>query len=94
MKTIHKRLGQNKVRFGENDTMTLMLKVPKTCTSIYALMNETERKLNVIIDEAIPKDTPVNFYALRHDAHLTLSYADMIKFVESFNYKITYLSEK
>jgi len=93
MKTIHKRLGQPKVRFGENDTLTLILKVPKTAASLYAILNDTEKQLNILVDENIPKDKNVNFFAMRPDANTSLSYNDMIEFVESFGYKITYLSE-
>ncbi len=93
MKTIHKRLNQQKVRFGENDTLTLILKVPKTAASLYAILNDTEKQLNILIDENIYKDKNVNFFAMRPDAHASIKYDDMIKFVESFGYKITYLSE-
>lgn len=94
MKTIHKRLNQPKIRFGENDTLTLILQVPKTAASLYAIMNDREKQLSIIIDDNIPKEAPVNFFAMRQDAHAMISYENMIKFVESFGYKITYLSEK
>jgi len=94
MKTIHKRLSQTKVRFGENDTLTLILKVPKTASSLYAILNDNEKQLSILVDESIPKDKNVNFFAMRPDAHTSISFDDMIKFVESFGYKISYLSEK
>ena len=47
----------------------------------------------VLIDENIANDKSVNFLAMREDGTCTISYKDMITFVESLQYKITYVKE-
>jgi tryptophanyl-tRNA synthetase len=94
MKTLHKRIGISKISFGQSDTLTQMLKVPKNCGTLFSLQNDTEKKLvNVLIDENIPKDKSVNFYPMRADATTTISYQDMIKYIEAHKYTIKYLKE-
>ena len=41
----------------------------------------------------IANDQSVNFLAMREDGTCTISYKDMITFVESLQYKITYVKE-
>jgi tryptophanyl-tRNA synthetase len=94
IKNLHKRLGIQKVSFGKNDTMTELFKVPKNACSVFGLINEDPEKkqiATVYVSEGIPKDQPVNFYPMRPDATMSISYSDMIKLVEKLGYEIKHV---
>jgi tryptophanyl-tRNA synthetase len=86
MKNLHKKLGIAKVRFAEASCMQQILGVPKGCATIFGLMNDTDKKINVVIGSCIPKDLAVNFHPMRNDATTTILYDDMLKFVNILGY--------
>lgn len=90
-KTFHKVLGIKKISYGEKDTFEKILKVNKRYGTLFALPNDTEKSLTIIIDEAIPKDKPVNFLGMRPDATVTIQFSDMVKFIEGHGYAIQYV---
>jgi hypothetical protein len=93
-KTLHKKLELSKVRFGEGDTLTLMLKTPKNAGTMFSLFNDSKKEIAcVFIEEGIPKDQLVNFYPMRPDATMTVTYSDMIKFIEHLGYPIKYIQQ-
>jgi len=93
-KTLHKRIEVSKVNFATKDTFVETLKIPNTCPSLFGLINDSEKKIStIIIDENIPKDSAINFHPLRIDATSTISYQDMIKFIEHLKYPIKYIKE-
>jgi tryptophanyl-tRNA synthetase len=92
MKTLHKKLEVQKVRFGESDTQTLMLKIPKNAATIFSIFNDSKKEISTIyVDEGIKKDCNVNFHPMRPDATTTISYPDMIKFIEHHQYELKYV---
>jgi Ala-tRNA(Pro) deacylase len=95
MKTLPKKIDVKTLRFAESDTYAQILKVnSKTCPTAFAITNDAEKTIKmVIIDLNIPKDKPVNFYAMREDGTTTILYDDMIKFIEHHNYPIKYVQE-
>ena len=95
-KTLSKKIGAKNLKFAESDTYKELLEVnSKTCPTPFALMNTKGKKgiIKVLIDENIANDQSVNFLAMREDGTCTISYKDMITFVESLQYKITYVKE-
>ena len=72
--------------------MNSVLLVVSLC--LFGLINDSEKKIStIIIDENIPKDSAINFHPLRNDATSTISYQDMIKFIEHLKYPIKYIKE-
>lgn len=94
-KKLPKKIDVKTIRFAESDTYSLMLKVnSKTCPSLYALSNDKEKQIKlVLVDLNIPKDQAVNFFAMREEATTTISYGDMIKFIEYHGYPIKFIQE-
>ena len=82
----HLKLNIKKIRHGENDTFELITGVKKNFATVFALSNDINKKLTIVVDESIDKDTPVNFLAMRPDATVTLDYIDMLKYIESLGY--------
>lgn len=93
-KTLHKRLEIQKISFAQRDTFTQAMKIPITVPSLFGIMNDNEKIISqVIIEEGIQKDKPINFNPMRPDATSTISYEDMLKFIEHFKYPIKYIKE-
>lgn len=93
MKTLHKRIGISKIRFGENDTLTLMLKVTKHAVSGLSVINDQNKAIKILIDENIPKDRPVYMQPLRYDAYVRLDYNDLVKFYANLGYDVVSVKE-
>jgi tryptophanyl-tRNA synthetase len=94
VKTLHKRLEVQKISFAQRDTFTQVMKIPITVPSLFGIMNDNEKIISqVIIEEGIQKDKPINFNPMRPDATSTISYEDMLKFIEHFKYPIKYVKE-
>lgn len=91
MKTLHKKLGIPKVRFADANTLQQILNVPKGCATIFALLNDTNKKVSVVIDNCIKKDKPVNFHPLRNDATTTIAYDGMLQFATILGYTVVFV---
>ena len=90
MKILTKQLGHKKLKFVESETMMEMLKVPKGCVTVFAIMNMSEdnrKKTTVLIDTKIVNGF-VNFHPLRNDATTTVHYDSIKQFVESYGVSI------
>ena len=93
-KTLHKRIGVSKVNFATKDTFAETLKIPNTCPTLFGLFNDSDKRISqILIEEAIPNNLAVNFHPLRVDATTTISYQDMVKFIEHLKYPIKYVKE-
>jgi tryptophanyl-tRNA synthetase len=94
VKTLHKRLEVQKISFGQRDTFTQIMKIPITVPSLFGIMNDMEKTISmVIVEEGIAKDKPVSFNPMRADATTTISYVDMMKYIEHHKYPIKYVKE-
>lgn len=86
-KDLPKKMDIKKLSHATKDTFIQILKVPNLCPSLFGICNDTERVITTIfIEDGIPKDKPINFNPARADATTTISYNDMIKFIEHFKY--------
>lgn len=72
------------------EVMTSKLAVPVGCATVFALCNDASHEIKVLIDNNIPKDQKVNFHPMRNDATTTISYDDMIKYINHLNKEIIY----
>lgn len=87
MKTLPKKLGIPKIRFAEKGKLQQLLNVPLGCATIFGIINN-KSDLTIVIDDSVPNDKHVNFHPLRNDATTTISYHDMITFINYFGYKL------
>lgn len=79
---LQKKLKVKKLKFVDREILPELLGVPRDCATVFALINKSDKQINVVIDESIPTDKKVNFHPLRTDATTTISYDDLIKFVK------------
>ncbi len=89
-KTIGKTIKAKSLQMEAKSALSEVLSVPEGCATIFALLNDTNHDIVVIIDASIPKDGKVNFHPLRNDATMTISYEDMVRFIEHLGNEIRY----
>jgi Ala-tRNA(Pro) deacylase len=51
--------------------------------TLFALINDPEKRVTLILDEGFFAHDPVSFHPLRNDATTAISPADMLKFIRS-----------
>jgi len=83
-----KALGIIGLTMAPKEAMGTVLKVPPGCATVFAVYENPN--VTVLIDNQLPKDKPVNFHPMRNDATTTISYSDMVKYVEHCGNRIIY----
>ncbi|XP_042219429.1 uncharacterized protein LOC121864473 isoform X1 [Homarus americanus] len=93
---IGKQIGVKDLRFGDEDTMFSVLGVKQGCVTAYALINDTNRQVQFLVDqEALSVSHPyVNFHPMSNAATLGISPNDLSKFLTSTGHEPTLLTLK
>jgi Ala-tRNA(Pro) deacylase len=78
---LSKQLGAPRFSFGSGELLIAMLGVPPGSVTPFALVNDREHKVRVVLDEAMLKLEPINFHPLRNDRTIAVSAVDLLKFI-------------
>jgi Ala-tRNA(Pro) deacylase len=80
---VSKLLGAGRFSFGSAERLMENLGVEPGSVTLFALINDPERRVTLLLDEAFFAHDPVNFHPLRNDATTAISPGDMMKFIRS-----------
>jgi Ala-tRNA(Pro) deacylase len=80
---VSKLLGVGRFSFGNADLLLRHLGVTPGSVTLFAIINDPDRAVTLILDEGLFAHDPVNFHPLRNDATTAVSPADMLKFIAS-----------
>jgi Ala-tRNA(Pro) deacylase len=69
--------------FGAGALLVEKLGVPPGSVTLFALINDPECAVTLILDDALYRHDPVNFHPLRNDATTAINAEGMARFVES-----------
>ena len=83
LNAVSKLIGSGRFSFGNADLLLRHLGVTPGSVTLFGLINDTERRVTVVLDEGLLAHDPVNFHPLRNDATTAISSADMLKFVRA-----------
>jgi Ala-tRNA(Pro) deacylase len=78
-----KLLGVGRFSFGNAELLMRHLGVEPGSVTLFAIVNDPDRAVTLILDEALFTHDPVNFHPLRNDATTAISPADMLKFIRA-----------
>jgi Ala-tRNA(Pro) deacylase len=78
-----KLIGSGRFSFGSAERLMEYLGVEPGSVTLFAIINDPERKVTLVLDEALFELDPVNFHPLKNDATTAISPADMLKFVHA-----------
>lgn len=80
---VSKLIGSGRFSFGSAERLMEYLGVEPGSVTLFALINDPDRKVTLVLDEALFDLDPVNFHPLKNDATTAISPADVLKFVRS-----------
>lgn len=83
LNAVSKLIGAGRFSFGNADLLMQYLGVTPGAVTLFALINDRERQVTLLLDEGLFAHDPVNFHPLRNDATTAISPADMLKFIRS-----------
>lgn len=78
---LHKTLGCARLSFGAEASMLEVLGVTPGSVTLFALINDTDRRVTLVLDDALLASDPVNFHPLLNDATTSMPQSDLRKFI-------------
>lgn len=83
LNAVSKLIGAGRFSFGSAERLAENLGVTPGSVTIFALINDPDRKVTLLLDEGFFAHDPVNFHPLRNDATTAVSPADLLKFIRA-----------
>ena len=83
LKASKDRIGSKRLTFGKPELLLEILGVAPGSVTPFGLINDTQAKTNVILDEAMMRLQRLNFHPLKNDATTTISSDDLITFINA-----------
>ena len=83
LKVAKDRIGSKRLTFGKPELLLEILGVEPGSVTPFGLINDTQAKTNVILDEAMMRLQRLNFHPLKNDATTTISSGDLITFINA-----------
>ena len=83
LKALADRLGAGRLSFGSADRLMTALGVTPGSVTPFALLNDTERAVTVVLDKGMLAHDPLNYHPLANDRTTAISPDDLLKFVEA-----------
>jgi len=87
LKRVHTVIGCGRLSFASPDLLLAMLGVPPGSVTPFALINDPERRVELILDEALLGHDVLNFHPLANEATTTISRDDFLRFVEACGHR-------
>lgn len=83
LNAVSKLIGAGRFSFGNAELLIQHLGVTPGSVTLFGLINDNERNVTLLLDEALFAHDPVNFHPLRNDATTAISPEDMLKFARA-----------
>ncbi len=84
---LHKHLGCKRLSFAKPDLMEEVLGVSPGSVCLFAVMNDKESRVQLVLDKALLDHEVVNFHPLENTATTAITTKDMLKFAEATGHK-------
>lgn len=81
MKTLDKRIGSARLSFGKPDLLKEVLGVRPGSVTPFALINDTDLRVQVILDSAMLEHDLLNYHPLTNDQTTAIARADLLAFI-------------
>ena len=78
-----KLIGSGRFSFGSAERLMEYLGVEPGSVTLFAIINDPEHRVTLILDQALFDLDPVNFHPLKNDATTAISPTDMLKFIRA-----------
>ena len=81
LKELHKRIGAARLSFGKAELMEAVLGVAPGSVTPFALMNDRQGRVTVVLDERMMEHDALNFHPLENTATTTIARDDLLRFL-------------
>ena len=83
LKTLHKRLGCERLSFGRPELLMEVLAVPPGSVTPFALINDGAHRVTVILDADMMRYERLNYHPLANTATTSIARDDLLRFIRS-----------
>jgi Ala-tRNA(Pro) deacylase len=83
LKRLHEKIGAKRLSFGNAELLREVLGVEPGSVTPFALINDIERRVNVVLDAWMMRQPILNYHPLENSATTTLRSDDLLKFIRS-----------
>jgi Ala-tRNA(Pro) deacylase len=83
LNALAKQLQAPRFSFGSAELLVATLGITPGSVTPFALMNDTEHKVRVVLDQDMLAQTPLNFHPLRNDRTTAIAPEDLLRFVSA-----------
>lgn len=84
LKHVHQLIGAaSRVSFGKPEMLMELLGVAPGSVTVFGLINDTQGKVRVVLDQALMKNATINAHPLTNEATTSIAAADLIRFIEA-----------
>lgn len=96
LNALAKQLDAPRFSFGSAELLETTLGITPGSVTPFALMNDPEGKVTVVLDAAMLEQNPVNYHPMRNDRTTAIAPADLVAFVKASGHtpKIVPIPEK
>ncbi len=81
LKTAPDKIGSRRLSFGKPELLMEILGVQPGSVTPFALINDKEKRVNVILDAEMMKQDTLNYHPLSNDATTAIDRTNLLKFV-------------
>ena len=81
LKTLHRILGSDRLSFGRPELLLEVLGVPAGSVTPFALINDTQRRVTVILDADMMRQERLNYHPLENSATTNIAREDLLRFI-------------
>ena len=92
LKTLHRQLGSDRLSFGRPELLMQVLGVPAGSVTPFALINDTGRRVTVILDADMMRQERLNFHPLENTATTNIARGDLTRFIRSCGHQPSVLA--
>jgi Ala-tRNA(Pro) deacylase len=83
LKTTPAKIGSKRLTFGKPELLLEVLGVEPGSVTPFGLINDNQCRINVILDQAMMGQSPLNFHPLKNDATTAITPEDLLIFIRS-----------
>jgi Ala-tRNA(Pro) deacylase len=83
LKTLHNRLGCDRLSFGRPELLLEVLGVPAGSVTPFALINDKARRVTVILDADMMRHERLNYHPLENTATTNIAREDLVAFIRA-----------
>ncbi len=91
LKRLHTVIGSARLSFGPETLLEQTLGVRAGSVTVFAVINDPEQRVTLVLDAALFEADPVNFHPLSNDATTAVSRAGLLAFLDALGRRPTFV---